>query len=178
MRKQLTFLFSILVFAVSLSSCGFNRIMYEHLSVPDNYEQYSARIVKLHYEYEKNVLSEDFQRERFDDVLGVYLDVAFDSKEDIAPFYGVSASSLAGDCSEYTIRLEIIPENARELLRNGFFVDISPDSTITLRASSLIYQDGDFFYVSSLTYNGVEYLALTDGMENIIAMMDNEKSPL
>lgn len=123
------------------------------------------------------VLSEDFQRERFDDVLVVYLDVAFDSKEDIAPFYGVSASSLAGDCSEYTIRLEIIPENARELLRN-VFDDIGAGSTITLRASSLIYQDGDFFYVSSLTYNGIEYLALTDGMENIIAMMDNEKSPL
>ena len=42
--------------------------------------------------------------------------------------------------------------------------------------SSLIYMDTNFYYISSVTYNNKEYLNSETGLENIIKMMDENRS--
>lgn len=175
--KKLSFrLCIILVILLSFSYCGYNKIMYDHLCDESNYKEYTATIVDIFYEYDKNVLSDSFEIARITDAKCVYLDVSFESKEEIAHFYGVSEDSLGKDISEYIVRLEIISKNNELLFQNGFYDNVKIGYTVELKASSLIYQDGEFFYVSSIFYDGVEYLAEAEGLENIINMINKKRS--
>ena len=36
--------------------------------------------------------------------------------------------------------------------------------------------DSEFFYIAQVEYDGTEYLNFEDGLENIVDMMDKDKS--
>ena len=178
MKKRFSLLFVCLALTFSLFSCGYNRIMRDHLSDANNYKQYNATLVNIYYSYEEHDLSEVFEKDKTDTVKAVFLDVCFDNKQDIAPFWGVSEESLNKDFGEYVIRLKLLADNAKLLLENGFFDVIQKGDTLTLKSSSFIYQDTNFFFISTVSYNGVCYLDEATGFQNIMDFIEQRKSLL
>ena len=177
MNKRL-FLFCLCVsLTLSLVSCtGYNSIMCDHLSDASNYQQYEATIVNFYYEYEEYELSAEFDSDRIQDAISVRIDVTLQSKSELAAFIGTSPDSLVKECEEYTVRLEIIAENHKILLKNGFYDVAEKGSVVTLTASNWIYMDGDFFYVAGVSYDGTEYLSKKDGLRNIQKMVNDNRS--
>lgn len=160
--KKWCLIVAILLFVVlCLSSCGYNSVMYDYLSDADHYKTYTATVVDIKRESQSAVLY-----------------VIFSSKTEIAPFYGVSEDELDKDCSEYIVRLEIVSENDRILCENGFYDIIKVGDRLQLQASDWIYQDGEFFYISSIVHDDIVYLSEADGLENIVEMMKKNKSLL
>jgi len=176
MKKHLLSFLILFGIILSFSACGYNEIMIQHLSDINNYTQYDAKIINMYYEYEEGVFSDNLQNERITDVKNVYIDVLLNSKEEIAHFYGVAESSLNKDCSEYSVRLKIIPENCQKLLKTGFFDVVKTGDNVVLKASNWIYQDSEFFYIIAITRGEVEFLNESDGLKNIVRMMQENKS--
>lgn len=50
------------------------------------------------------------------------------------------------------------------------------NETIEIRASDLIYMDGNFFYIASVMYDETEYLNFDDGLKNIVNMIKKKRS--
>lgn len=160
MKKIIVCLCVFMVIALCVVSCGYNRIIYDHLTDSGNYGQYNVTVSNILYQDAENV----------------YLYVVMETKKDLAPFCGVSEGSLDKEVDEYPVRLEIVPENNTILYENGFYDDVKIGCNITVSASSLIYQDGEFFFVSAVSYGDTKYLEQTDGLENIIQFMDDNRS--
>ncbi len=159
MKKWCLIFGMLLLVMLCLSSCGYNSVMYEYLSDSSHYKTYTATVVDIKSESQSAVLY-----------------VTFASKTEIAPFYGVSEENLDKDCNEYVVRLEIVPENNKILSENGFYDTIKVGNCLQLKASDWIYQDGEFFYISSIVYDDIVYLDESEGLENIVEMMEKDKS--
>ena len=54
--------------------------------------------------------------------------------------------------------------------------DIDQGDSITLRCSTWIYMDGYFYYVAEVKAEDKQYLSFEDGLANIIAYMEDNKS--
>ena len=80
--------------------------------------------------------------------------------------------------SDYMVLLEIEFNNYKILLENNFFEDYKLQDSLIVKASNLIYMDSRFYYISSVTYNNKEYLNNETGLNNIIEMMDDNRSIL
>lgn len=177
MKTTLTGVCLVLSLLLCLTSCtGYNGIMYDHLSDKSNYRTCTATVNDLYYQYKDNEYSSKYDSDRIMNASGVLLYVTFDSKGEIAPFIGVSADSLPWECEEYIITLEIIADNCKVLAQNGFFDVVEKGTEITLTTSDLIYMDANFFYISAITYEGVEYLKESTGLQNIKRMMNQNRS--
>lgn len=145
---------------LGLTACtGYNNIMYEHLSSIENYKTYEAEIEQIYvYDEEDGKLEEYDKDTHGEDALGtVYFDI-----------------SVVG--SDQFVRLEVISDNNQLLVANGFYDDFTIGDTVEIQASDWIYMDTDFFYIIGLKYNDVQYLDNQDGLQNIIDMMDNDRS--
>jgi len=146
--------------SLSLTACtGYNNIMYEHLGNIENYKTYEAKIEQI-YLYDE----EDRQLEKYDkdihrenNLSTVYFDISL------------------GDLNQ-SIRLEVISDNNQLLVSNGFYDNFAIGDTVEVQASDWIYMDTDFFYVIGLKYNDVQYLNNKDGLQNIVEMMDKDRS--
>lgn len=154
--------------------CGYNRIMIDHLSQAENYTQYDVTVVGISYRDADGMLYDFTEDSDISKASTVLLKVYLSSDEELAPFMGVSVERLRRHCEDTPVVLKINQENNQVLLDNGFYTAISMEDTITVTTSNWIYMDGEFFYVSALTYNGVEYLSEETGMSNIVAMMQKD----
>ena len=164
MKKIITFLL-VFIFTITLSSCsGYNKIMRNHLSDPSSFCEYIVEVQEIAIsQYDSNRL-------------GVF--VKFFSKEEVAKFHGVSAENLTLNPEDYLIALEIIGDNIKEVCDNGLMEDIQPGDVIEVVASNWIYMDGDFFYIIGLSKDNKEYLNKDEGLQNLIAYMNENKSLL
>jgi hypothetical protein len=111
-----------------------------------------------------------------EDAVASYLLVSFDSKAEVSAFLGVSPDGVAKELSEYTFYLEINGANNKILLENGFYDAVEEGCQIKVTASNWIYMDGNFFFVSGVTYDGVEYLNSKVGLRNIRTMLRENRS--
>lgn len=163
--KKIVISIVIFILTITLSSCsGYNKIMRNHLSDSSSYCEYIVEVQEIAIsQYDSNRL-------------GVF--VKFFSKEEVAKFHGVSAENLTLDPEDYLITLEIIGDNITEVCDNGLMEAIQPGDVIEVVASNWIYMDGDFFYIIGLSKDNKEYLNKDEGLQNLIAYMNENKSLL
>lgn len=179
MKKCILAACALLVCALCLQSCGYNGIMYDHLSDSENYQSYSILLTSISYvEDSKQPAREDIDAAEFASAETVYLYVAFASSEQLAPFLGVSPENIPNPVDTYTVRLTICANNHKQLLQNGFYDAVRAGDEITVTASDWIYMDGEFFYVIGVEQDGTTYLEPTVGLQNVIDMMKNKRSLL
>ena len=149
MKRLLLFLLAI-VFVLSMTACsGYNGIMREHLSNKDNY--YDVDAVFCSYE-------------KVDD--RIYLYVTAEDK---------SAFDPSGSNNE-EIRLELVGDNCdilEEYLANN---EIREGDKITVKCSTWIYMDSDFYYIAEIKGQEKTFLSFDDGMKSIVKYMGNNKS--
>lgn len=175
MKKILCY---IIFFAVSIScfsSCsGYNKIMYGHLSDPDNYHTFEAVIVDMCYQNSNHDIIHDFESIEFLEY-EVMIHIEFESYENVSAFLGRSANADI-PIEDFEFSLEVPIDNSKILYENGFYNDISLGDKINVTSSSWTYMDGDFFYVAHVEHNGVVYLDFESGLKNIVDMMNKNKS--
>lgn len=160
-----------------LTACtGYNSIMTDHLTNPENYKSYEGIICGIFYTNDNHeriydLTSDDFKNQ------DVMLTIQFDSPESVQAFLGSSVSSDQ-DLTAYSFNLEITKANNRILIDNGFYDAVTTNTPINIIASDFIYMDGNFFYIASISYNGTEYLSFDVGFENIKKMIHANASLL
>lgn len=162
-----------LVCVFSLTACGYNRIMYEHLSNIENYRTYEAEIMQICiYNDETHRLDEYNIDIHGEDCLSgtVYFGIS------IEDFVGPERAPKDEEAAKTLVYLEVTPENSQFLLSSGFYNDFIIGDTVEIQASDWTYMDGDFYYVIGVKYNGTQYLNSEDGLKNIVNMMDNDRS--
>ncbi len=158
MKKRVFSVIVCVLCLLSFTSCGYNKIMYDHLSNIENYETYTATIEKISVVKENRTLEYYEDKHTSEYIKGtVYLDIF---SEEVG----------------YSIRVEITEENSDILLENGFYEIIEKGLSVEVQTSRWIYMDSDFNYVIGIKYNGTEYLNSQTGLENIIKMMDADRS--
>ncbi len=172
MKKCILVACALLVCVLCLQSCEYNGIMYNYLSDSENYKSYSVLLTSISYvEDIKQPAREDIDAAEFASAETVYLYVVFASREQLAPFLGVSPENIQNPVDTYTVRLKICANNHKQLLQNGFYDAVRAGDEITVTASDWIYMDGEFFYVIGVEQNGTTYLDQTVGLQNVIDMM-------
>jgi hypothetical protein len=158
-QKAITLILCILC-VFSFTACGYNNIMYKHLSNIDNYKSYTAVIDQIYVvdkdshravKYNKNIHGSKYLKDT------VYIDILPE---------GIG----------HSVRVEIIPQNSQILFDNGFFDTVEEGITINVQTSLWIYMDGEFNFIIGLSYDDVQYLNSEDGLDNIIKMMDADRS--
>ena len=155
MKKIL--LFSLVLLLIFLSSCnGYNKIMRNHLSDPENYGTYQAIIVEC--------------------TTGS-LTVTFEDRASVKSFLGANSNPDI-PVEDYRFVLLLTAENSQLLTESGFFETVSAGDKITIRASNYIYMDGNFFQIAMIEHGETVYLPFEKGLQNIITMMENNKSLL
>lgn len=179
MKKYIIAVCVLLVCVICLQSCGYNNIMYDHLSDAENYQSYSVILKSISYvEDSKQSAREDLDAAEFALAETVYLDVVFASREQLAPFLGVSPENIPNSVDTYTVRLKICAENHKQLMQNGFYDAVRAGDEITVTASDWIYMDGEFFYVIGVAYGQQTYLDPTVGLQNVVDMMKKQRGLL
>ncbi len=165
-----------LFLALSLTACSFNGIMYRHLSDESNYETHALTLEGV---YVCN--KETGWLERYDEA------IHDESYLTATVYFGVTdlerlgAGEVVledGTKTEPIVLLEVIPENSKMLLENGFYEDFVPKSVLEIVTSTWIYMDGEFFYVIGVAQEKTRYLDSDVGLKNIVEMMDENRSLL
>ena len=146
-----------------LSSCnGFNTIMRKHLSDPNNY--YDYEVVLNDYE----CYSYDHKICEIENANRIFFNVTFTENNENT-FYNNATIN-------HSYRLEVTEDNNKELVKNDFYSSVSAGDTLLITASNWIYMDGNSFYIIELKLGEVCYLDRDTGLNNIIDMMNNNKS--
>lgn len=156
MKKLILSTCVLLVCVICLHACTYNGIMKDHLSDADNYKTYQVVLQKTLY---------------FDSRSEMQLYVTFASREELAPFLGVSPESISEPIDSHEVRLQICAENHQLLKQSGFYDDVEAGDEITVTTSDWIYMDGEFFYVIGVSVGEQVYLDPTVGLQNVIDMM-------
>ncbi len=144
--KKLFLFISIFLCAILLLSSGliwgrYNSIMKRELSNIENYTEYTYTLI---------------EREKYKDY--VYMIVTLAEADETIPY--------SDEC-----RLEVIPANAEILKEKGFFDEVEPGDTLTIKADLFTYGDADFFFVASVKSENKSYLDEETAMYNIIKHM-------
>ena len=148
MKKFLLFLLAI-IFTLSMTACsGYNGIMREHLSNKDNYYDVDA----IFCSYKK-----------VDDRIYLYLTV---ERSDFEPF----------ELHNEEIGLELVGDNCDIL--EGYLVnnEICEGDKITVKCSTWIYMDSNFYYIAEIKGQEKTFLSFDDGLDNIVKYIGNNKS--
>lgn len=167
-------LFGLLAALLLLSSCGYNAIMYDHLSDEANYYTYQVRLLKAYY-YDVDAREEISVLPPVDIDVTELPEVLLRVSETLDPSASES-SEPENQWDEFSAQLT--KENCQILAENGFFEDIAPEEVFEIRYSPFIYMDGEFFFVAEVVYNGKTYLDFDTGLSNIIKMMDGNRTLL
>lgn len=174
--KKKIFIIALYLFCVfTMTSClGYNAIMYRHLSSEENYGLYEVAVEKIYVSKKETGKLEEYDAALHDDSYlngTVYFGVSA-----IGGFYGGNYLLENGDKTELIVLLQVISENSRLLVNSGFYNNFTAGDTIEMQASNLVYMDTNYYYVIGVKYDGVQYLNSEDGLKNIVAMMDNNRS--
>lgn len=174
-KKILYIILICLICFFTLTACtGYNNIMYKHLSNEENYETYKVSIEKIYVCNKETGRLEEYDEAIHDES---YLNstVRFGISE-IDGFCGGEYILENGSKTDYIVLLDVLSDNSQLLVNSGFYNDFSVGDTIEIQSSNWIYMDTDFYYVIGVKYNGVQYLNSDDGLQNIIDMMDKDRS--
>lgn len=173
MKKKILFFVLIIILLVVSSCTGYNKIMYDYLSDSNNYKTYHIEINNFYYfNYDENHL----KLINFKQNLESKYDKIYFSISELENFDGGNYLINDEELSDYMVLLQIEYNNYKILLENNFFADYKLHDSLMVTVSSLIYMDTNFYYISSVTYNNKEYLNSETGLENIIKMMDENRS--
>ncbi len=177
MKKFFCLFLVFTLLSASLVSCsGYNKIMRDHLKNKDNYRTCEVYLKDFYY---IDPLSDEKKQDFIDQTsldTSVILEVSFfNSIEELEPFLGRSPNENI-PLEEYTFQFCVTKDNVNILLSNGFFNDITIGEKLSVKVSDYIYMDTKFFYVAQLEYNGKEYLSFENGLENIVNMMNENRS--
>ena len=175
MRVKVLFLSFCLLLILSLTACsGYNNIMYKHLSNENNYETYKVAVEKIYVCNKESQKLEEYNESLHDESYlssTVYFGVLkLDGFDDGVHVLG------DGTETERMVFLEVIAENSKILLENGFYKDFSWGSVIEVQSSNWIYMDTSFYYIIGVKYAETEYLNCEYGLKNIVDMMDKDRS--
>ena len=157
--------FTLLLFALMLfcTSClGYNSIMYDYLSKEENYLLYEGILASSPAEF---VEGEEL-------LLSLQLEKTY-IQENANLFYH---SRKEGEY--YLSSFTICAENAKILYENHFFDEVEKGTVLRFRATSWIYMDGNFLFICAIESNGIEYLRVEEGMNNITLLMEANRSLL
>ena len=175
MRVKALFLSFCLLLILSLTACsGYNNIMYKHLSNENNYETYEVAVEKIYVCNKETQKLEEYDESLHDESYlcsTVYFGV---SKLD--GFDGGEYILGDGTKTEKMVLLEVIAENSKILLENGFYKNFFEGNVIEIQSSNWIYMDANFYYVIGIKYGEKQYLNAEDGLQNIVDMMDKDRS--
>ena len=176
MKKYSCFILIFALLLLSLVSCsGYNKIMRDHLSNPENYQVYEAILTDIYYR--DPVTKEDFddlENSEITDYETVFI-VTFETTEDVRAFLGGTPNPDI-PLQEFDFALHVNSDNSKILHSNGFYDSVSLGDKITVTVSSWIYMNRDFFYIAQLECDGTEYLTFDEGLKNIVDMMNKIKS--
>lgn len=161
----------ILLLVLVLTGCGYNSILYKHLSNKDNYIYYEVTVKEFyyfngnHYQVINPLAQNDYEFE-----------IIYFSVSEIDGFRGDQYLTDEGKLSDMMLLLSINYDNYKVLLDNGFFNDYVLNDTIGINLSNTRYMDAHYYYIASISYNGKQYLTIEEGLNNIIKMMDDNRS--
>ena len=175
MKVKVSLLSLCFLLILSLTACsGYNNIMYKHLSNENNYETYEVAIENIYVCNKETGKLEEYNDTIHDESYlcsTVYFGV---SKLD--GFDGGEYILGDGTKTEKMVLLEVIAENSKILLENGFYKDFLVGNVIEIQSSNWIYMDANFYYVIGIKYGEKQYLNAEDGLQNIVDMMDKDRS--
>ncbi len=153
--------------AFLLTACGFNGIMYRHLSDRSNYYTYAGIVSDI------RVLVHEEERG--------WVWHSWDPSMPLPPDESLYLELTFRDGMEteyYFSALEILPANAALLIESGFFEIAKQGKELLVTASSWIYMDGTFCYMIGASADGVVYLDDDAGLQNVITLMDENRGLL
>lgn len=150
----------LLLCAFILTGCGYNPIMYAHLSDRNNYETYIVQIEKIIYP--------DADTDK------AFFWVTFPDYEAVDQFEGYEVDREK-PLSDYVEVFSVPAENHKLLSENLFYEQISVGDTIEITASDWIYMDGYFYYIIGIRCGETEYLNPEVGLRNVIKMMNRKR---
>ena len=175
MKIKVSLLLLCLLLILSLTACtGYNNLMYKHLSNEKNYERYEVAIENI---YVRN--KETGKLEEYDDTIhdesylstSVYFGVS-----ELNGFYGGEYILGDGTSTEMMVLLGVLAENSKVLLENGFYKDFLVGNVVEIQSSNWVYMDTNYYFVIGVKYGETQYLKAEDGLQNIVDMMDKNRS--
>ena len=147
--KRLLLLGLTIILLLSMTACGYNRIMREHLSNEANYHDVEATFCSY---------------EEIDDRVCLYVSV-----EDKSAFDPYEANSEE-------IRLALVGDNRNVLKEVLTKKEICEGDRITVKCSTWIYMDATFYFVAEMKIQDKIFLSFDDGLKNIIKYVNDNKA--
>ena len=164
-----------LLLVLNLTACsGYNNIMYKHLSNVENYKIYTV-VVENIYVCNKETRKLEKYDETIHDASFLSATVYFAVSE-LNGFYAGEHILSDGTRTESMVLLEVLTQNSETLLENDFYKDFKPGNVIEIQCSDLVYMDTNFYYAIGIKYGEIQYLNSEDGLQNIVDMMDKDRS--
>lgn len=166
----------IVMLSALFCGCGFNKIMREHLSDPDNYYEFTIEVARV-YTYDGNA---DSYENRYTDVTS-----PADINLDAADLFYIDGKVISGNYEfvdgEYyeeqnETQFEFSRANVLHLLSTEFYDIVKIGDILTIRSTMWIYGDREWQYVAEIKLNDTVYLGFDEGLQNIIDYMNANKS--
>ena len=175
MKVKVLLLSLCLLLILSLTACsGYNNIMYKHLGNENNYEKYEVAVENIYVcNKETGKLEEYNDAIHGESYLGA---TVYFSVSELDGFYGSEYILGDGTRTESMVLLEVLAENSKILLENGFYKNFLVGNVVEIQSSDWVYMDANFYYVIGVRYGETQYLNAEDGLQNIVDMMDKDRS--
>ncbi|MBR2340476.1 MAG: hypothetical protein IKA74_06560 [Clostridia bacterium] len=175
MKVKALFLSFCLLLILNLTACtGYNNIMYKHLSNENNYKTYEVAVENIYVRNKETGKLEEYNDAIHDES---YLSATiYFSVSELDGFYGGEYILDDGTITERMVLLEVLAENSKILLENDFYKNFSAGNVVEIQSSNLVYMDSNFYYVIGVKYDETQYLNAEDGLQNIVDMMDKDRS--
>lgn len=167
---------TLILLTVLLSGCtGYNKIMRDHFSNPDNYYELEIEVTRI-YTYDGS--------KRYDEC---FTDIASSNDVDLdtADIFYINGKVLSGNYEPYDkdyysrqheLDFEISQANVLHLLSTDFYDVVKVGDVLNVRSTIWTYWDREWYYVTEISLNGVKYLTFNEGLQNLIDYMNANKS--
>jgi len=175
MKVKVLLLSLCLLLILSLTACsGYNNIMYKHLGNENNYEKYEVAVENIYVCNKETGNLEEYNDAIHDES---YLSsTVYFSVSELDGFYGGEYILGDGTRTESMVLLEVLAENSKILLENDFYKNFLVGNVVEIQSSDWVYMDANFYYVIGVRYGETQYLNAEDGLQNIVDMMDKDRS--
>ena len=173
-RFVITILCLIVVLFLLTSCSGYNAKMRNHLIDETNYHSFCGTICDIYYFDAENKKVSLLSSDAIPDC-DVVVELTFDDRDTVKEFLGGEPNS-EWDLSEYKFAFDITKENNQILVENGFYDVVSVNTPMEITASSLIYMDSNFFFITAVNYNETTFLTFEDGIQNVREYINEHKS--
>lgn len=174
-QRYFTMVFCLLITLSLLTSClGYNTQMQNYLKDETNYHPYHGTVCDIYYFDAENEKVSLLSTNKIPEC-NVVIELTFDDFNTVGTFLGAEPNP-DWSLEKYRFAFDITKENHIILAQNGFYNTVTINTPIEITASSYIYMDSNFFWISSVTYNDTEYLRFNEGIKNIKDHIDKHKS--